>query len=47
MSDTREDVVGISWKPVSSGHPNASLVVTCAHQVIVYKVRGLRVPSYG
>lgn len=35
------DVVGISWKPRSAGHPSAVLVVTCAHQVVVYKVRVL------
>lgn len=37
----QEDIVGISWKPRSVGHPSAVLVVTCAHQVVVYKVRVL------
>lgn len=33
------DVVGISWKAPTRSHPSPSLVVTCAHQVVVYKVR--------
>ena len=32
------DVVGISWKAPTRSHPSPSLVVTCAHQVVVYKV---------
>lgn len=32
------DVVGISWKAPTRSHPSPSLVVTCPHQVVVYKV---------
>lgn len=32
------DVVGINWKAPTRSHPSPSLVVTCAHQVVVYKV---------
>ncbi|CAM9227102.1 unnamed protein product [Ectocarpus sp. 4 AP-2014] len=31
------DVVGINWKAPTRSHPSPSLVVTCAHQVVVYK----------
>eukprot|EP00903_Cladosiphon_okamuranus_P009379 g8943.t1 len=31
------DAVGISWKTPTRSHPSPSLVVTCAHQVVVYK----------
>ena len=34
------DVVGISWKAPTRSHPSPSLVVTCPHQVVVYKVGG-------
>lgn len=36
------DVVGISWKAPTRSHPSPSLVVTCAHQVVVYKVSASR-----
>lgn len=36
------DVVGISWKAPTRSHPSPSLVVTCAHQVVVYKVSAMR-----
>lgn len=36
------DVVGISWKAATKSHPSPSLVVTCAHQVVVYKVSARR-----
>lgn len=32
------DVVGISWKPLMRTNEDPCLVVTCAHQVVVYKV---------
>lgn len=32
------DAVGISWKAPTKSHPSPSLVVTCAHQVVVYQV---------
>lgn len=34
------NVVGISWKTLTRSHPSPSLVVTCTHQVVVYKVGG-------
>lgn len=32
------NVVGISWKALTRAHPSPSIVVTCTHQVVVYKV---------
>lgn len=30
--------MGISWKALTRSNPSPSLVVTCTHQVVVYKV---------
>ncbi|CAM9728561.1 unnamed protein product [Laminaria digitata] len=31
------NIVGISWTALTRSHPSPSLVVTCTHQVVVYK----------